>query len=106
MLKTAGTKENSYLYTMDAVTAILTLLVKGENGRTYNVANEETYCSVKDMGKLVLNTFGKVNLKVVTNVGNEKNCNAGFRPDGYLNISNKHGNILSYSNIFFSSGFR
>ncbi len=71
-LKTTGTKENSYLYTMDAVTAILTLLGKGENGKTYNVANEETYCSVKDMGRLVLKTFEKDNLEVKTNVGNEK----------------------------------
>lgn len=85
-LKTAGTKENSYLYTMDAVTAILTLLLKGEYGKTYNVANEETYCSVKEMGQIVLNTFNKNDLKVLTNVGNNLNNNDGFRPDGYLNI--------------------
>lgn len=69
-LKTSGEKENPYLYTMDAVTAILTLLARGEDGKSYNVANENTYCSVKEMGQIVFDTFKKPDLKVLTNVGN------------------------------------
>jgi UDP-glucuronate decarboxylase len=95
-LKTSGEKENSYLYTMDAVTAILVMLAKGENGKTYNVANEETYCSVKEMGRIVLDTFNKNELKVLTNVGNDKNSNTGFRPDGYLNVCVKSLEALGW----------
>lgn len=84
-LKTSGEKENPYLYTMDAATAILTVLSKGEKGKSYNAANEATYCSVKVMGEIVLKTFGKENLKVKLNVGN--NGAIGYRPDGYLNMS-------------------
>lgn len=116
-LKTAGTKENSYLYTMDAVTAILTLLAKGEIGKTYNVANEDTYCSVKDMGMLVLKTFGKDNLDVKTNVGNETTTQIyslpKFNESG--NRCNKesvmNGKNITCSNVFkdalsANTGFR
>ena len=87
-LKTSGEKENSYLYTMDAVTAILLLLCKGENGKTYNVANEETYCSVKNMGQIVLDTFGKAGLQVETNVG-ANTATQMYPPQSMMNLSVK-----------------
>ena len=85
-LKTSGKKENSYLYTMDAVTAILTMLAKGEDGKTYNVANEKTYCSVKEMGRIVLDTFGKNNLRVITNVGDDFTAQM-YPPRSRMNLS-------------------
>lgn len=51
VLKTKGETERSYLYTSDAVTAILTLLQKGISGEAYNVANEKTYCSIAKMAE-------------------------------------------------------
>ena len=53
VLKTAGRTERSYLYTADAVTAILLVMTKGTSGCVYNVANEDTYCSIADMAKKV-----------------------------------------------------
>lgn len=82
-LKTSGSKENPYLYTMDAVTAILTILAKGERGRSYNAANEDTYCSVRDMAETVLRTFGKKNLKVETNGGSD---NVIYPPPSYMRM--------------------
>ena len=93
-LKTSGEKENSYLYTMDAVTAILTALEKGERGKSYNAANEATYCSVKEMGEIVLKAFDKENLKVKLNVRN--NDTTGYRPDGYLNMSAERLSALGW----------
>ena len=58
ILKTKGETERCYLYTKDAVTAILTILVKGEDGQAYTVANEDTYCSIYDMAKLVADNYG------------------------------------------------
>ena len=49
ILKTKGETMRSYLYTADAVTAILTVLLNGINGEAYNAANEETYCSIYEM---------------------------------------------------------
>lgn len=58
ILKTKGETERSYLYTEDAVSAILTILFNGENGQAYSVANEDTYCSIYEMAIMVANKYG------------------------------------------------
>lgn len=85
-LKTSGTKENPYLYTMDAATAILTVLAKGERGCSYNAANEETYCSVREMGEVVLKVFRKTDLKVLVNVGDSGGARK-YSPESSMNLS-------------------
>ena len=82
LLNTDGSKENMYLYTMDAVSAILLLLLKGERGLAYNVANEATYCSVKEMAELVANALGG-GVRVEINVGR---LNEKYPPAGCLNL--------------------
>lgn len=54
VLHTLGQTKRSYLYTVDAATAILTVLLAGENGQAYNAANEDSYCSIVDMGRVAL----------------------------------------------------
>lgn len=58
VLKTAGETERCYLYTVDAVTAILTILLKGSNGEAYNAADENTYCSIAEMAERVASEAG------------------------------------------------
>jgi nucleoside-diphosphate-sugar epimerase len=41
VIKSKGEQEYSYIYVVDAVTALLTMLVKGESGIAYNVAHNE-----------------------------------------------------------------
>lgn len=84
VLNTDGSKENMYVYTMDAVSALLLLLVKGAHAQAYNVANEKTYCSVKEMGETVISVLGDSDLKVQTNAGGDSSL---YRPDGYLKLS-------------------
>lgn len=62
VLLTKGETKRSYLYTADAVTAILCVLLKGAGGQAYNAANENTYCSILQMAQLVAE--GKVDVKV------------------------------------------
>lgn len=57
ILHTAGTLSRCYCYTTDAVDAILCLLLKGNDGEVYNVANEDTYISIMEMAKMVCDTF-------------------------------------------------
>lgn len=58
ILKTKGETERSYLYTEDAVSAILTILLHGENGQAYSVANDKTYCSIYEMATMVADKYG------------------------------------------------
>ncbi len=53
VLRTTGESTRMYLFTADAVTAIFTVLLKGQAGCAYNAANEDTYSSVKEMAELV-----------------------------------------------------
>lgn len=53
ILHTKGETKRNYLYLADACTAILTVLTKGVSGEAYNGANEDTYCSIKEMAELV-----------------------------------------------------
>ena len=68
VLKTKGETERCYLYTTDAVTAILTILLKGKSGMAYNAADESTYCSISEMAERVAAEGG---IKVEYNIQDE-----------------------------------
>lgn len=53
VLHTQGRTVRNYCYTADAVKAILLMLVRGEDGEAYNVANPDTACSIREMAELV-----------------------------------------------------
>ena len=68
VLKTQGLTERCYLYTADAVSAILTALLKAEPGNAYTVANPSTYCSIKDMAAMVSRDIAQDKISVVYDV--------------------------------------
>ena len=60
-----GAKKNPYLSVNDATRAIIIALANGKPSEAYNVANEETYCSVKEMAEIVLKHFGSKTAKII-----------------------------------------
>lgn len=64
VMLTEGTKQNAYLYTADAASALLLVGARGATGRAYNVANDDTYCAVRDMAQLVADEFGQGSMRV------------------------------------------
>ena len=68
VLKSEGLTERAYLYTADAVTAIMTVLQKGLPGEAYTVANPDTYCSIREMAQLVANAIAEDEIKVVYDI--------------------------------------
>ena len=82
LLNTDGTKESMYLYTADAATAILTVLLSGKPGDIYNAANEGTYSSVRKMARTGLDALGRSDLAVRINVEGQRT--EGYRPPGCL----------------------
>ena len=78
ILRTAGETERSYLYTRDAVSAALTVLLRGEDGRAYNAANEQTYCSIREMAELVARTCGTAGVRV--RLERDDDGTAGYAP--------------------------
>lgn len=59
VLRTKGESKRPYLYVAQAVTAILTVLLKGKSGYVYNASNPNTYSSVYEMAKMVSKELGK-----------------------------------------------
>lgn len=51
ILRTTGETERCYLFATDAVTAILSVMLKGKDGEAYNAADEKTYCSISKMAE-------------------------------------------------------
>ena len=58
VLKSAGTQQFSYLYTADAVAALLFLMIHGVNGEAYNVSNEAANVCLKDFAQIVADRSG------------------------------------------------
>lgn len=82
VLQTSGTSKREYLYTADAVTAILTILLCGQNGEAYNAGNPKTYCSIVEMAKIVAQEIGKNKIQVIIQSNNFNNSK--FPPSHHL----------------------
>ncbi len=59
VLKSAGTQYYSYQYMADSVSGLLTILLKGENGEAYNIAEEHSDIMLKDLAALIAGMNGK-----------------------------------------------
>ena len=59
VLKSVGTQLYSYTYAADAVSGFLTILLKGGNGEAYNIADEASDITLKDLAKLIANINGR-----------------------------------------------
>ncbi|MEG1581444.1 MAG: NAD(P)-dependent oxidoreductase [Bacteroidaceae bacterium] len=57
VLLSSGELSRCYCYTTDAIEALFYILLRGEVGKAYNVANERTYISVRDMAQKVIDDF-------------------------------------------------
>lgn len=84
VLQTKGTSKRCYLYTADAVTAILTVLLSGKRGEAYNAANPKTYCSIVEMAKIVATNLTKGNIIIKYNI--DENNGKKFPPPHHLNL--------------------
>lgn len=71
VLKTRGETVRNYCYTTDAVSAILTVLAKGNAGEAYNIANMTTTISIADMAQFVCTLYPESGSKVVFDISED-----------------------------------
>lgn len=79
ILHTKGETVRNYCYLSDAVTALMTVAVKGEVSEAYNIANEDSDISIYDMAKMLCTFVPEKGIDVVI----EDNGNAakmGYNP--------------------------
>ena len=59
VLKSAGTQYYSYTYVADAVSGLLTVLLLGNSGEAYNIADEASDMQLKDLAALIAENAGR-----------------------------------------------
>lgn len=89
ILHTKGETKRNYCYTTDAVRGIFTILTKGENNNAYNVANENSYCSISEMAHLLENENTKVEYKI-------DEVNRGYNPTVKIALNTEKLNALGW----------
>lgn len=85
VLHTKGDTKRNYLYTADAVRALMVIALYGESGHAYNVANEDTYCTILKMAKMVAHEVSKdaiaVRVELAEDIGK-----FGYAPVLHMNL--------------------
>ena len=79
VLHTTGESERNYVYTSDAIRAILLLLVKGQKGEAYNIANEESHITIRDMAEMVAGEIAEHRIQVVIDIPSDSSS-LGYAP--------------------------
>lgn len=71
VLKSDGSQIRSWCYVVDCVSALLHILLKGENGEAYNIADEKSVFSIKELAMMVA-SIGKKQVVFAQPTSNEK----------------------------------
>ncbi len=81
-LHTEGNSSKPYCYTTDCASALLHLLILGEPGEAYNVANPDTYISIKGLADFLKDNFAP-DISVVR----KTSADSCYAPETRLNLS-------------------
>ena len=84
-LKSSGNQTRSYTYVADAVSALLYVLLFGDDKNAYNIANPNSVLSIREMAEIIANIGNK---KVLFDIPSDVPTNANPMQCGVLN-SNK-----------------
>ncbi len=86
VLKTDGSTERNYCYVSDAVSGILTILLKGETGQAYNVANKNTLITIRSMAEMLIDKYPESGSKLVFDIA-EDVTKLGYNPKVKINLA-------------------
>lgn len=75
VMKSTGEQFRSWCYVVDCVSAILYILLKGANGQAYNIANESSNISIRELAEIVAEIGGGNVVKSVANIKEKKGFN-------------------------------
>ncbi|MCD7956835.1 MAG: NAD-dependent epimerase/dehydratase family protein [Lachnospiraceae bacterium] len=68
VLHTDGSKAHCYCYTTDAILGLLVVLLKGENGGAYNISNENTYCTIREMAEMLIEKYPQSGSRLIFDI--------------------------------------
>ena len=92
ILKTKGNSKRQVIYTTDAISAILTVLLNGQNGQSYTACNYETFVSIKDTASLICEKIANGKIKLNFDIQEKNN----FAPEVIMNLSSEKLEALGW----------
>ena len=75
IMKSDGSQIRSYCYCLDCVSAILTVLLQGEQGKAYNISNPQSIIGIKEMAEIIAHTADVSIVKEFPEAGESKSFN-------------------------------
>lgn len=91
VLRTEGRSAKPYCYTTDCVSALIYILLKGENGEAYNVASPGTYVTIRELAGMFREMFNPgIEVRV------EPIENSGYAPDTQVNLNSERLQALGW----------
>ena len=74
-MKSTGEQFRSWCYVVDCVSALLYILLKGENGQAYNIADTNSNISIKELAEMIAEIGGREVVIDVPGVEEKKGFN-------------------------------
>ncbi len=95
VLHTDGSSEGNYCYLSDALTAILLLLEKGEAAEAYNVVNEKSHASIREMAEMCAKELAHEEIRVIYEIADSQNY--GYAPKTRVHLSGQKLYALGFT---------
>ena len=95
VLHTKGLSDGNYCYTADAVTALVYILLLGQSGQAYNVVNEETHTTIRDMAQMVAEKLAVKPIQVVFDIPQTNTF--GYAQDTKMRLSSQKLRALGWT---------
>ena len=86
ILHTDGNSRGNYCYLSDTVRGLFLLLLKGENGEAYNIANPDASATIREMAELVAHAVFTDKVKVIVDKPADIEMR-GYAPDTTMRLS-------------------
>lgn len=96
VMKSDGSQIRSYCYCLDSASAILTVLLKGENVHAYNISNPDSVINIRGMAEILAKSAG-VQLKMELPTEAEKK---GFNPMSNSSLDSTELLTLGWKGLF------
>lgn len=95
VLHTQGLSVGNYCYTRDVVMAVLLLLIRGNAGEAYTVANEASNTTIRHMAEMVAQEIAGGQIKVVLDIP-EDALKYGYAPDVKMQLNSQKLQALGW----------
>lgn len=82
ILKSTGEAKRAFCYITDAISAIFYIIIKGNTGESFNIANETEEITIKDLANLMAKLYKNYNIKVEYKINTNQDAYTNFKRVG------------------------